>query len=955
MVFTESSKKLTKEMFHGRSGWFFKAYFIIITVILVFQLLHSGKASFHGQDLSGKGDDVYEINDKQSIELRTTVVDDDLCGVYIDGYINAVNLFFKDEKLILSVLDAETEEVLSESTFLLKNQPPQIDQTGTYFPIDGEIPRGKEVCLILHSEGLTKRGVFYEVSDTALAENETIVGEEVLDQTLCASFYYRDRKIDFLTPVLFFLLEAGAGAALFCLKRILGIPLLASDREKKGIVLPPRKDVNRRSLLFFALACVILMGIGVEFAYNIAIKPVSSRYDGDILWVDDYDLKTRIAVKEDTVVEQVFQSGKDGLCGIGLEIQNNSDNEDGKDAKGFYTSEKEKQRLKDVADSVKNVEGYLTVELYDNETDELLAENEYEVGYMKTLDKVLLKDLKSTDLRTRKNDFVYFAFGKTFEESGNGEYRIRITARDTGENGIRLASSSKTNGTLVLDGKTKKASLCFATIYDNNHGIANWFFIISILMIISLTGIGVLIRCFTLREETVFLLVALCMGFLFSLVIPPYCVPDERTHVDTIYKMSNGLLGIEESPHPGRIYRRNCDVDFSISNTMQLSSYMYRDLYNGIFDQAGEDRELTIGYARNCLDNATALNYLPGVIGFTLARLLNWNLITAVMMARWGIFLTVILLMYAAIRKAPMGKAVFGIIGLLPKMINQIISCSYDGIMIGAIFVFIAYMLYIMYEEQITVTDLMVVVFSAWFIACNKGGVYVPLAIMLLAVPFVRKNRKTVWAKICLGMAASAFIVILLKFVPRFLNLFTQASGTAQRGEGGQTLYTVSDFIMNPGKLIRVFENTFFVRVADLFGDMIGLTMGQCSMFSGWIIVIAFVLLLLIAMLASKGDSIVFSRLQKFLVIIVTVIGVGLVALSMLFAWTENTSDTIQGMQGRYFLPYFILPILALRNRKIIHTGESEKQTLIWVAGMVLFAAYICLIASAFYCTAIEL
>ena len=211
------------------------------------------------------------------------------------------------------------------------------------------------------------------------------------------------------------------------------------------------------------------------------------------------------------------------------------------------------------------------------------------------------------------------------------------------------------------------------------------------------------------------------------------------------------------------------------------------------------------------------------------------------------------------------------------------------------------------------------------------------------------------WAKICFGMIASAFMVILLKFVPRFLDMFTQTSGTAQRGEGGQTLYTVSDFILNPGKLIRIFENTFFVRVADLFGDLIGLTMGQRSMFSGWIIVLAFVLLLLIAMISSKDDKIVFSGRMKILVLITTVIGVCLVALSMLFAWTENTSDTIQGMQGRYFLPYLVLPFLAFRNRKIVRTGESDNQTLIWTAGVLLFAAYICLIASAFYGAAIEL
>ena len=955
MGVTVASNKLAKEMFHGRSGWFFKAYYIIITIILVFQLLHCGKTAFHGQDLSGSGDDVYEINDKQSIEMITTVGDDNLCGVYIDGYINAVNLFFKDEKLILSVIDPETEEVLSESTFMLRDQPPKIDQTGTYFPIDASIPKGKEICLNLRSEGLTKRGVFYEVSDTALQENKTTVGDEVLDQTLCASFYYKGRKYDILTPILFFLFEAGAGAALFLLSRMLRLPLWAAGTRKKEGLRYSRKAVSGRSLLIFALVCVIVMGIGVEFAYNIAVKPISACYDGDVLCVDDYDYRTRVVMDEDTVVEQVFQSEKNGLCGIGLVVQNNSDDEEEEDAKSFYTSKAEKERLKDVAEAARNVKGYLTVELYDNETDELLAENEYEVGYMKSFEAVMIKDLKSEALLSREEDYLFFSFGKTLEDSGDKEYRIRVTARDTGEKGIRLASSAKTNGTLDLDGKPKKSSLCLAVAYDDNNGIANWYFIISVLMVVSLIAIGLLIRCFTLREETVFLLVALCMGFLFSLAIPPYCVPDERTHVDTIYKMSNGLLGIDESPAPGRIYRRKCDIDATIENTMSLSSYMYRDLYNNLFDKAGEDRELTITYARNSLDNVTAVNYLPGVIGFTFARLLNRNLMTAVMMARWGIFLSVVLLIYAAVRKAPMGKGVFAIAGLLPKTINQIVSCSYDGILVGAVFVFIAYTLYIIYEERTTVVDLMIVVFSAWFIACNKGGVYIPLAFLLLVLPFFKNIKRKLWAKISLAIIISSFAVILLKFVPRFAGMFSKASGMAQRSEGGQTLYTVSDFILNPGKLVRILENTFVTKGQNLFGDMIGGSMGQRTMEAGWIIIIAYLFLLLLAVIISQNDTITFNRFQKILVIIITVAGAGLVALSMLIGWTENTSDTVQGLQGRYFLPYLILPVLCVRNRKIIRTGNSDNQSLIWAAGVLLFAAFLCLMCSTFYCEGIQL
>lgn len=935
---------------------FFKIYVIIITVILVFNLLHCRKTSFYGEDLSGEGDDVYEINDKQDIRLTTTASGKHLSGIYVDGYLNELGLFFDDEKLIMSVLDAETSELLSESFVYLKNQPPKIDQSGTYFSIDSSsIEKGRKICLWLHSEGLSNRGVFYELSDTSLIDNETLLDGKSNGQTLCASLYYRQWSLDLLTPFLLFLLQAAAGYFLLLLHKKYGIPI-RNPRMRANKLRPVKLSPGEiRSLLIKGFICIVLMAVAAEFAYNISVKRISGRYDGEVLCIDDYNMKTREPVKEDTVIEQVFRTDSDDLCGIGLKIQNNDDKEDEADSKAFYTSAKEKERLKDVANIAKNVEGFLHIQLYDNRTDELLVDKQYEVGYLKSFNSVMIPDLKSIALASMKDKFVYLDFGKSIENSSEGEYRLRVTGSETGDTGIRLSLSNRTNGTMMIDGKEKKSSLVLAVAFNNNGPVAGWYVMIAVMMISALVLIGILTKCFSLREETVFLLVILCMGVLFSLVIPPYCVPDERTHVDTIYKMSNGMLGIEQSPGPGRIYRRHCDIDVSISNTMSLSSYMYRDFHNHLFGAADADRELTISYARNALENVVSLNYLPGVFGFTIARLLGRNLMTAVMMARWFTLTAAALLMYAAVRKAPFCKAVFAIIGLLPKMINQLVSCSYDSMLIGAVFVFAAYSMYLIYEESVSITDLTVVLFSAWFIASNKGGVYFPLVLILVLLPFVRRdNRKINW-RLTLGMIGSSFCMILLKFVPRFLQLFTNVSGTAKRTEGGQILYTISDFIKDPGAFIRIYENTLVLKSQSLFGDMFGITMGQRTINAHWLIIIAFILLLLLSVLAREDERVYFTGFHRVVIVLITVMGAGMIGLSMLLAWTENGSDTIQGMQGRYFLPYLIFPVQMLRNTKIIKTDDLHNESLIWSGGILLYITFINLITAAFYCSEILL
>ena len=70
------------------------------------------------------------------------------------------------------------------------------------------------------------------------------------------------------------------------------------------------------------------------------------------------------------------------------------------------------------------------------------------------------------------------------------------------------------------------------------------------------------------------------------------------------------------------------------------------------------------------------------------------------MFGRWMNALASILLMWIAIRKLPFGKASFAVFGLFPIILQQIASCSYDGILLGAVFVYMAYAISLLYSEE---------------------------------------------------------------------------------------------------------------------------------------------------------------------------------------------------------------------------------------------------------------
>ena len=54
----------------------------------------------------------------------------------------------------------------------------------------------------------------------------------------------------------------------------------------------------------------------------------------------------------------------------------------------------------------------------------------------------------------------------------------------------------------------------------------------------------------------------------------------------------------------------------------------------------------------------------------------------------------------------------------------------------------------------------------------------------------------------------------------------------------------------------------------------------------------------------------------------------GLTMLSMLIAWTPVSSRVILGVQGRYFLPFLPVLLLALKNRTVVLTKDKNRSIL---------------------------
>ena len=490
------------------------------------------------------------------------------------------------------------------------------------------------------------------------------------------------------------------------------------------------------------------------------------------------------------------------------------------------------------------------------------------------------------------------------------------------------------------------------------------------------------------QTAAMYLVSALCMGMVFSFMTPAYTISDERTHVDAVYILSNRLLGVRDIPGPSRLLKRACDIDSSIAITMPLTAERYRSVERELFGAAPKTnygtvdtegsgghnaaesasgdpaslsgrhrpsgRERLAAYTRNSLDNVPVLCYLPASVGFTAARLMGRNLITMVMAARWLNLLACILVMYMAVRRMPYAGAMMAVIGLFPKTLQQMASCSYDGMVIAGIFLFTAYCLAAAFDKEICIADLLVLTLSGIFAASCKGGAYLPVLGMLFLIPAARSGMtirgKTGlrWYLVCAAAAGSAVFLFAGKFVVRLAGMFGRKSGSAVVGAGTKSLYTVSDFIHAPGKLVHIYLNTLYVRSDGILGELVGKNLSQ-----KWYIVYAFLILAILGLLrrftapqkdgmdpdsdktneSSTGNHICLSG--RIWILLLAAASTALIFLSMLIAFTSREMPYIDGLQGRYFIPIAPLPFLAAENG-LVHRDGIGDTALLYTADVLL-------------------
>lgn len=437
------------------------------------------------------------------------------------------------------------------------------------------------------------------------------------------------------------------------------------------------------------------------------------------------------------------------------------------------------------------------------------------------------------------------------------------------------------------------------------------------------------------RLETTVLVSLLFIGMIYNFLMLPYMAPDERTHIDMTYRYSNDLLGIEYTGNDVTITKRMDDAKFKLTENPSLSNYY--QVYHHLLEGVQDDTLVTTNASANVY--APFFVYFPAIIGMTFARLLGFGTIPMLMLARWCNLAFFALCIWWCMKKLPFGKLPLAVIALFPMTIQQCTSFSYDAVITGVLFLFSAYVIAMTYEEgPLKASDALIVSVLSALLVYGKSGVYLPVCLAVLLIPakkFGNGKRKLVSAGAVFGIGLLSYINRNSGTVTQVINTTAETSAVgATAGNAVDMGYTIGYFLQDPWKLIQILANTVADKMDFYVESIVGQKMGWVEVEISRVVVIGFLIIFLISMLKVRGEKQYVTNGQKWWISIVCLLSIGMILMGMLLTWTPFGHVSIEGVQGRYFIPLLLLASLLGRNRTILLNENKDRA--VFCAGMIL-------------------
>lgn len=469
----------------------------------------------------------------------------------------------------------------------------------------------------------------------------------------------------------------------------------------------------------------------------------------------------------------------------------------------------------------------------------------------------------------------------------------------------------------------KKEGMELSGVSLSNRFEINKYRVLFVFLALSLLYLIFFEEVFQKKAEWYFAVYAMAFGILLIVLAQPMCNSwDEQIHFKRSYTIASGKTVrwteaaqcIAERTN----FRCNTKAEFA-----QLRDYMNQ-----------RDDVIVEEEARNSLFvSYQNLAYLPMALFLGIGKLLRLPFSVLFAFGKLGNLFLYVFVMFWAIRLAKNKKLFLVFIAMLPTPLFQACSYTYDGVVFS--FVTLGCVLWCretFFGEERMNRRAVAAAGCLFVLGCLSKAVYIPVVLLMLLLPQLRKQPKKVKRMLGAGVLLIFALVMMTFVLPVVTNILSGNLSYGGDSRGGDTsaVRQMISMVKHPWESIRLligdicsldnFRNLGNVESDSyFFGNLMLLNYSAMGTLADkWCILLLPALTVLLFHEEPGNERIARCKAgEKALMWGVFAVIVLLIWTALYLSFTPVGASGIAGVQARYYLPLLYLGALLVTNTKV--------------------------------------
>lgn len=545
-----------------------------------------------------------------------------------------------------------------------------------------------------------------------------------------------------------------------------------------------------------------------------------------------------------------------------------------------------------------------------------------EIGTDKILKEVELTNFTLTKIENNilviPEDYA-LEFAKQKDSKGK-EYSVylKYTVKDEQEHifsPIYYKGNTMTYGDMYINGNRIEGDLKIEDYYLDQVSYIEYICLIFMMFSIGIAVLWIIIsRKETITAERTFLFtIPLICTFMIIAIMMGYG-NDESTHFYRCYDIMRGNF-IANISEEGKV---------KIEVPKQIKAISY--------DKIEKENTETVDILTDAV--YSPIQFMPQVIGMKIASIFSNNAFILALAGRIINVICSLILLYLAIKMIPFGKKILLLLTVIPIAIEGMVTLSPDGLTMCISFFFIAYIMKLAFDTTKKVKFKDGVLLTILCILLSQYKItYLPLIGLLLIIPttqFKNKKQKILQIGISWTLAVAASLI--------WLSIGNQYAAILN---GGISQVNKLLLFQEPIKAFQMMLYTISLQADRYLISSFGGRVGWASIVQVNLIPI---ILYTVTIINAVGDSKLkkrFTNFQKIIMVLVILAIIGLILLSEFLTWTVPGTTFINGLQGRYFIPFMPLILFLVGSIPCKLEYSEEKQLKIIATLGIIISLYI--------------